>query len=183
MKQELQFFSNAKLPLAVLSIGYIVCGSIFLFIPQISVNQFCFAIGVLLLIAGPILLALFLLRKSYRYPNRFGLLWGLFSFVLGLYITINTNEVTRILTLLLGFAILLDSGLKLEFSFALFRNSQKKWWMIAIIGALTMILATIILINPFSDDIVRNLFTYWVLLVDGILNILLLLLFHFLFRD
>ena len=174
MNQKWKVLTNTRITWTLLSIVCMLCGSVFLFVPQISADLFCLTIGIILLIVGALLLALFFLKKGYRCPGCYLFSVGIFLIVFGLYTAINTGEVTQILTLLFQFAILFDSCMKIEFSFELLYHLQKSWRIVFVLGILTTVFAAIILINPFSSEASRSLFTYWILFIDGISNLVLL---------
>lgn len=174
MKQKGKVLTNTKIAWALLSIVCMICGAVFLFVPKISADLFCLTIGIILSIVGVLLLALFLLKKGYRTPGCYLFSVGIFLVIFGIYTAVNTSEVTQIITLLFQFIILFDSCIKIEFSFELLYNLQKAWRIVFILGILTAVFATIILINPFASDASRNLFTYWILFVDGFSNLVLL---------
>ncbi len=174
MKSKLQTSINSKTTWAFLSIGCIICGIVFLFIPKISVYGFCLAAGTTLFIAGALILTLFFLKKRYLNQNSYQFLTGVFLLIFGLYIAINTDEAARMLTILFATIILFDSVIKMLFSFTLLKSNNKQYKIFFILGLLTMALAAIIMIDPFFSDDFRNSFTYWSLLINGILSLILI---------
>lgn len=171
MKSKLQTSINPKTKWTFLSIGFIICGFVF---PKISLYVFCIAAGTTLFIAGALILTLFFLKKRYLNQNSYQFLTGVFLLIFGLYIAINTDEAARMLTILFATIILFDSVIKMELGFAILKNNKKQYKIFFILGLLTMALAAIIMIDPFFSDDFRNSFTYWSLLINGVLSLILI---------
>ncbi|GAA6396384.1 hypothetical protein I4300191C4_10410 [Solibaculum mannosilyticum] len=158
-----------------LSICYIAIGAILLIFPNIALTDLCYALGILFMISGVINVAWYLIKKGYLVPGRFGFAFGVTQVMVGLYAVIKTQDFAFAFAQVLAICMMLDSIMKSQFSMDLLRLKAEKWWALLLVS-LTMIgLSMLILVDPFSTEGSRNLYTYIVLILDGAANIISLL--------
>ena len=167
--------SNIHLGMMLLSASYIAMGVILLIFPNVSLVDICKVLGVLLLIVGVINVAWYFLRKCYLQPNHWGFSFGVAQCMVGLFMVLKPEDMALTFAQLLAICMVADNIIKLQFSMDLLRLGSRSWTLILIASLLMGALAMIILFNPFAADIVRDVFTYCVLIVDGVVNIIVLL--------
>ena len=78
MRSKSQKSIHLKTKWTFLSIGFIICGIIFLFVSKISVYSFVSETGIVLSVVGSLILTLFLLKKRYLNKNSYQFLTGIF---------------------------------------------------------------------------------------------------------
>ena len=170
-KKADKVFPNAKLNMICLSICYIVIGIVLLMFPNLSLKDICYVLGIVVMIVGIINVALYFVRKGYMVPNQFGFSVGVIEVLIGLFAVVRTAEFSFAFSQILALCILVDSVVKMQFSMDLLRMKTPNWWVWLILSVAMLAVAMVILINPFGEGDIRNIFTYVVLAVDGVLNI------------
>ncbi|BCI60560.1 DUF308 domain-containing protein [[Clostridium] leptum] len=175
MKTTEKESGNLRMGMMFLSICYIAIGAILLIFPNIALTDLCYALGILFMISGVINVAWYLIKKGYLVPGRFGFAFGVTQVMVGLYAVIKTQDFAFAFAQVLAICMMLDSIMKSQFSMDLLRLKAEKWWALLLVS-LTMIgLSMLILVDPFSTEGSRNLYTYIVLILDGAANIISLL--------
>lgn len=164
--------SNLRINLLCLSVVYIAIGAVLLIFPQVSIESLCGALGVAAIILGVISAAIYFIRKSFREPNRYGFSIGIACILFGLFAVIRSEELAVAFTQVLAICMIADSVLKLQFSMDLFRLNAKLWWVVLAVAAIMAGLTLTALLDPFGDPQTKNVFTYSILVADGVVNIL-----------
>ncbi len=164
---------NLKVNTLCLSACYIAIGTVLLALPVEIANMvsICYGIGIAAIIVGLINVAIYFIRKGYLQENNLGFSVGVAAVIFGLFAVLQTENFAVAFTQVLAFCMIADSIIKLQFSMDLLRL-KGKWWWIVLIAALTSAgLAMMILLSPFQSEDTKHLYTYIVLIVDGLLNI------------
>lgn len=174
-KKNKGFMADTRSMMIFASILYIILGACLLFIPKLSLADVSKALGLLCVIAGVFEVLWYFIRKSYLYPERFGFAVGMSFLLLGLFALVRTDEFTKAFAQILALVMLFDGVVKMQFSMDLLRMKNTQWWMALVLSMLMAGLAMIILLNPFGDHDQKLTYTYVVLLIDGVVNIVLLL--------
>ncbi len=159
-----------------LSIAYVAIGVIMLIVSSVpgsvTLSLICYVLGILLTIVGVVAGILYFLRKSYRRKNRYGFILGLSCFLIGFYALCNNADFTNFFFMFIALCMLADSVIKMQFSMELLRVRSRKWWIVLSAGVITILLAMVVLINPFGTNTSsRDIYTYIVLIVDGVINL------------
>lgn len=145
------------------------------------INPVGFTSGII--IALGIVLALSGLRHTVRYfrqdpqeaAKEDGLVKGLIFLVVGLFCAFKSEwfiATFPILTVIYGVATLLTSIVKVQWAIDMLRQKQKYWFVALIGAALTLILAVLILCNPFSSTAILWSFIAVSLIVEAVMDIL-----------
>lgn len=162
---------NMRLNILCVSVSYLVIGIILLLFPNVSLMDLCYALGIVLLMAGIVNIAVYFIRGQYVEPERYGFSAGVTCVLIGLFAVLNNQEFTRIFFQILAFCMILDSIVKLQYSMDLLRMKSKKWWIVLLISLMTAGLALAILVYPFKTDRGHDRYAYCILIVDGIVNL------------
>lgn len=178
MEQKEKTFESTWIMLVCVSVAYIAGGVLLLLFPQVSLPALCQAMGILLIIAGIVLIFAYFLRKRYLVPGHFEFAGGAACVLLGIFALMRTNEVAFAFSQILALLVLGDSLIKLQYSTDLLRLQEKKWWAVLLAASISIVLAMTALANPFGTDQERLKFTYVVLVADGVLNIAVVLFLH-----
>lgn len=157
------------------SIVYIILGACLLFLPGLSLADVSKTIGFFCVVAGVFEVLWYFIRKSYLCPERFGFAVGMSFVLLGIFALARTDEFTRGFAQILALVMLFDGVVKMQFSMDLLRMKNTQWWIALVLSLVMASLALIILLNPFESQEQKQTYTYVVLLVDGVVNIIVLL--------
>ncbi len=173
MEQQNQRKIPVKLGIIFLSACYIVIAVVLLVFPQMSLVDLSYAIGIVSMIVGVLMGLLYILRKKYLEAEEYGLAIGISAVLLGLFAVIRSAEFAVAFSQILALLVMFDCIVKLQFSMDLLRMKNGNWIGIMIASAVMAVLALMILVNPFGTDIkAKDTYTYIILLIDGILNII-----------
>lgn len=172
MKRLENAFPNMKTTLLCVSAAYIAIGAVLLLFPQVSLPMICMTIGVLAIIIGIINIASYFVKKGYLSENQLGFSIGAAELLFGLYAVLRNEDFAFTFTQVLAICMVFDSILKLQYSIDLLRLKCSKWWGLLVTAVVTAGLSMAILVAPFDSEEIKITYTYIILIVDGILNIL-----------
>ncbi|MCH5184265.1 MAG: DUF308 domain-containing protein [Oscillospiraceae bacterium] len=154
----------------LLPIIYIVLGILLLFIKGINTEIFAELIGAMLMIIGAALIIHYFLSKAYMDLNAYGFSIGALAVILGICILIKSKDVGDGLSVLLNICIMLTAIIKLQNAIQL-KFMKSVFWIPVLCVSLAFLACTVLItVNPFSDNNVRDTFTYIVLLCDGVVS-------------
>ncbi|MCI8406631.1 MAG: hypothetical protein HFE43_06475 [Oscillospiraceae bacterium] len=157
--------------LLCLAACYVVIGAVLLIFPGMSLVDICYGIGIAAMILGLVSVAFYFIRKGYL-SESLGFSGGVALTILGLYAVLQTERFSAAFTQVLAACMIADGIVKLQFSMDLLRLKGKLWWCV-LAGALVGVgLAVAILLYDFPDADSKNVYTYVVLIADGVLNAL-----------
>lgn len=160
-----------QMSLILVSVCYIAIGVVLLLFPQVSMPSICGAVGILLLIVGAVSIAWYFLRKRYLENNHWGFSLGVAECILGLLAVLRTQQMAAAFALVLALCMVADNIIKVQFSMDLLRLKKKLWLGVLIVSLVMAALAVISMLVPFPTEAFKNTFTYVILVVDGVLNI------------
>jgi|GEM_PF-708102 len=127
-------------------------GVIMLVKPKLTLEVMASAVGVLLIIVGLIfMLAYFVRRKSQIIG--YDLILGIVITALGIFVCIRTGFVVSILPVIFGICIGISGLLKLQRGLDLKRMKINSWGYIIILALASILLGTIVILNPFSTAV------------------------------
>ena len=164
-----------RLNILCVSVCYLVIGIILLVFPNVSLTDLSYALGIVLIMAGIINIAVYFIRGQYLEPDRYGFSAGVTCVLIGLFAVLNNQEFTRIFFQILAFCMILDSIVKLQYSMDLLRMKSTKWWVLLLISLITAGLAMAILVFPFKTEAGHDRYAYCILIVDGAVNMITML--------
>lgn len=163
-----------KLFFVLVSIAYILLGVLRLLTPNPDEVFICYVLGGALLLAGIIRVSLYFARRDEQRVFRSDLATGVMLLIGGVYVLIRPEEIITLLPIILGFGVLYDSILKLQYSFELKRTTLRAWWVIMVLAVLTTIAAVLLIMADF-DSAFMIYFLGIVLIFDGVVNLIALL--------
>ena len=151
----------------LLPIVYIVLGALLLFVPDLNTKVFAELLGALLIILGAALVIHYFLTRAYHDMNAYGFSIGALAIILGVCVLLKSSDVANSLSVFLNLCIMLTAIIKLQNAIQLF-FLRTKWWIPVLCVSLAFLVCTVLItVNPFTDE-TRDLFTYIVLLCDGV---------------
>ena len=159
----------------VTSIIYIALGACLAFMPVNTINVICkFVFGILLILVGFYHILIYILEKLNS--TILDLFSGGVLMVIGIFLFMNPQIVVKLLPILLGTFILVDSIWSLKGSLKLKKRGSGAWKFL-LIGSLIFIgLGISLVINPFTMVKYTVIFAGWIFLCNGVVDLIYLIL-------
>lgn len=158
----------------VSSLFFIILGICLVIMPVTMVNIICKVIfGVLLICAGGY--HIFLYVKANRNPNLLDFFSGVLLLVLGGFLFFNPQVVVKLLPVLLGTFILIDSIWIFQGCSRMRKSNRSEWKVFALISLIFVILSVILAFHPFGSIKNTIIFAGCALLLKGITDIVFLI--------
>ena len=159
----------------VTSIIYIALGVCLVFMPVSTVNVICkFVFGILLILAGLYHILIYVAEKLNS--TIFDLFSGGMLMVLGIFFFMNPQIVVRLLPILLGTFILLDSIWTLKGSLKLKKRGAGSWKFLLTGCLIFLVLGISLIVNPFTMVKYTVIFAGWIFLCNGVIDLICLIL-------
>ena len=130
------------------SIVLIVIGLLLFLKPEGALKTLAYVIGGLILVFGIFGVARY--TKSEKKGFNFDLVYAILSFIAGLIIIINYETLMSIIPIVLGIWIVINSAIKIQYSFYIKSNTSKKWVATLVMSLITLVCGIILLFNPFE---------------------------------
>lgn len=165
-----------QLTFTILSIGYIAMGVLRILYPEPEQTFISLILGGIALLAGLVRIAFYFMSDLTSRAFRNDLAIGGVLLIAGIYAIVKPDQLSHWLPVILGFCIVFDSILKLEFSFGLKRMQFNSWWIIAVVALITSIMGILLLVASFEGPFLIY-YMGVVLVFDGLANLLSLILF------
>lgn len=145
---------------------YVLLGLCLVLMPAQTVNIICKVVfGIVLAAAGLYHLSIYIRGKDSA--TILDLFTGVIVLVLGGFLFFNPVIVVKLLPLLLGAFVLVDSIWKLKGSFQLRKRKRAEWQIFLFVSLIFIVLGGIMMANPFVKTKTTILFDGWVLMVNG----------------
>ncbi len=169
----MDYVKRFKLNYSLLSAGYIVLGALRLFFPDPASYLMCYALGAIAALMGLVRVVTFFAKHDPSRVFHHDLAIGVTLLVVGVYIVARPQDIADILPVLLGFCVLFDSVIKMQYAFEMRRTDMKAWWTVLVVAMLTAIAGVLLILQVFQGS---TLVYYLgvVLAADGIANLLTL---------
>lgn len=166
--------TSSKVSSILVSICEIIIAVLLLIDPLGFTSGIIIAIGAALFVFGAVNVVNYFKSTPEEAMHERGLTTGIVLIIAGVFCVLK-NEwfiVTfPIISLLYGITTLLIGISKLQWAVDMLRLKIKKWYLLAISSALTIILAVIILCNPFTTTVVMWTFVAISLIVESLVDI------------
>ena len=159
----------------VTSIIYIALGACLVFMPVSTVNVICkFVFGILLILVGLYHILIYVVEKLNS--TIFDLFSGGILMVLGIFLFMNPQIVVKLLPILLGTFILVDSIWTLKGSLKLKKRGAGSWKFLLIGSIVFIALGISLVVNPFTMVKYTVIFAGWIFLCNGVIDLIYLIL-------
>jgi uncharacterized membrane protein HdeD (DUF308 family) len=159
----------------VMDVCLIIVGLLILFSPIKAINVLCRIFGAVLVLLGAVKILGYFTKDIFQLAFQFDFALGIISVILGAVLIFRTSYMVEILSVCVGIVILIDGALKLQTAVDARKFGIEKWWLILIIALLVSIVGIILMVTPFAAQTVAA----WViginLVLDGVLNICVVL--------
>ncbi len=130
------------------SIILIVIGLLLFLKPEGALKTLAYVIGGLIIVFG--IFGVIRFSKSEKKGFNFDLVYAILSFIAGLIIIINYETLMSIIPIVLGIWIVINSAIKIQYSFIIKDGSSNKWKATLVMSLITLICGIILLFNPFE---------------------------------
>lgn len=170
MEKVKNFFAKIKLRNVAFGTVLVVLGLLFVIFPEGSLDVVCYVAGAALAAWGVITLLAYFFDGIKRDGSN-GLTAGTALVCGAVLLLVKPQMVTEILTAVLGIALIIDGAAKIQLSVELSRRGDKIRWLLAIFGALAVILGIILAFNPFSSRNALMIYAGVALIVAGVCDL------------
>lgn len=155
----------------VLSVLYFVLGLALLAAPAASLPWVCAGFGLLIALTGARSLWRYSRNKEKGLGAWFTLAGGIVTLALGLFSLLRPDFVQWVLPVVFGVFLLVDGAAREQSAWALVRRKGQRWWVLFVLGFVTGIAGTLLILQPFSDWPVDFIWLSGLLLIiEGVLN-------------
>lgn len=159
----------------VTSLVYIALGVCLVFMPVNTINVICkFVFGILLILVGMYHILIYVAEKLNS--TIFDLFSGGILMVFGIFLFMNPQIVVKLLPILLGTFILVDSIWTLKGSFKLKKRGVDTWRLLLFGSLIFIALGISLVVNPFTMVKYTVIFAGWIFLCNGIIDLIYLVL-------
>ena len=154
------------------SVFYVLLGLCLILIPTQTVDVICKVVFGLILI-GVGIYHIYIYIRGKASATIMDLLSGVVVFVLGVFLFMTPSIVIKLLPWMLGAFVLVDSLWKFKGVFLLKKGGQKSWSVLLIGSLIFIALGIVILFGRFPKIMTLLIFSGWVLVCDGVVDIIL----------
>ncbi len=154
------------------SVFYVLMGLCLILIPTQTVDVICKVVFGLILI-GVGIYHIYIYIRGRASATIMDLLSGVVVFVLGVFLFMTPSIVIKLLPWMLGAFVLVDSLWKFKGAFLLKKGGQKSWSVLLIGSLIFIALGIVILFGRFPKIMTLLIFSGWVLVCDGVVDIIL----------
>lgn len=154
------------------SVFYVLLGLCLILIPTQTVDVICKVVFGLILI-GVGIYHIYIYIRGKVSATIMDLLSGVVVFVLGVFLFMTPSIVIKLLPWMLGAFVLVDSLWKFKGTFLLKKGGQKSWSALLIGSLIFIALGIVILFGRFPKIMTLLIFSGWVLVCDGVVDIIL----------
>ena len=157
------------------SVFYILFGLCLALMPVETVNVLCKVVfGLVLIGAGVYHILIFVLEKDNS--TILDLFSGVIVLVIGIFLFMNPTVVVKLLTLMLGAFILVDSIWSLKGSLKLKKRGADSWKFLLLGSIIFIALGISLVVNPFTMVKYTVIFAGWIFLCNGVIDMIYLML-------
>ncbi|MGN1344471.1 MAG: DUF308 domain-containing protein [Traorella sp.] len=149
----------------ILAIFSLLLGIVLLIYPNVSQKIICYCVAGLFMIYGIVHIAMnSISRKEFTFPK--DLVFGILALLIGILLLIFPIVIIRILPIILGGIVFVDGIMKLMNAWDLKKKSYEYWWIILIMGIISITLGILMILDLFEISII--LFSGISLIINGI---------------
>lgn len=171
MREKILRFLNGQL---IPSVLYLVLGLCLILVPVETVQILSKAVfGCVMIAAGVFHLWMYLAKR--RGAIVLDLFSGVTVMVVGIFLFSNPQIVVKILTIMLGSFLIVDSIWTLQLGYKMKKYQRGKWICSILLSLIFAGLGVVLIWNPFQERKITFMFAGWAFLVNGGMDLLLML--------
>ncbi|HIR12843.1 MAG TPA: DUF308 domain-containing protein [Candidatus Choladousia intestinavium] len=156
----------------LLSALYVVLGIVLLVWPATSVRMICYILGFVMVVLGITYGILYFTKDRLSGVLQMDLVIGIVCLAFGAFILLNPEFLASVLPFAMGIILLLGAVVKFQSAWNMKRLGFKKWYLVMILALLMVLLAVLLLWNPFTEEKYMILYTGACLVLDGLTNLI-----------
>lgn len=141
---------NNKRGFTLPALVYIVAGLILLICPEITTKTITYSVGVIFMVLGVAEVISYLRLEPDLASHSTGFTNGILTALIGLFIFVKSEDVMKIIPVILGFLIIVSGTFKLQHALNLYRIKVDGYKGVLIIGAINILIGIITVMNPFK---------------------------------
>jgi uncharacterized membrane protein HdeD (DUF308 family) len=138
----------------ILDVLFILLGIFLVINPELSIKVSGILIGLILIISGLYFIIEYVLNMDAIFLFTIVFIYGIISILGGILILSNPTAFTNFLTIIIGIWLLISAGLKASIAMQFKNNHEESWIINLVIAILTIVIAILMIANPFSGSIV-----------------------------
>ena len=161
----------AKYGYIILSVLICILGIVLIAVPDFSIRLLCWIGGGLLIVFGCVKILGYLSRDLYRLAFQFDLAFGILLIILGIILIVKTEDMLRMMCILLGIFILADSLLKIQTAIDARNFGLRRWWLILTAAIVTAVFGLLLLFRPYESQKLAMILLGIAFLGEGLLNL------------
>lgn len=160
-----------KANVIVSSLLCVILGLVLVVRPGLSIRIVCTAVGIVLVVSGIVRVIDYFTERDGSMYSQINLIFGIVLAVVGVWITVKPDKVLAIIPIIVGIVIVIHGLHNIKQAMELWRDKYDKWWVAAVMGALTVGFGVLLICRPFSaiDTVVMMIGLF--LIYDGVSNI------------
>lgn len=158
----------------ILSVFYVIAGTVLLFWPEMSIELFCKVLGIGMLIAGLTHVIIYFTKDHMLNIMQMDLVIGVLCVSFGAFLLLHPEFVQNALPFVVGVLFMMGGIVKLQNAIDMKRFHFRFWKAVLFFAVVMLILGAVLIYNPFRGEIL-TLYIGISLILEGILNIICML--------
>lgn len=154
------------------SVGLIILGVLLIIQSEATIISISYIIGGLLVALGILSGIKYIRNTKEGKKNELDIIYGIVCIVLGVLVITNPNAIASVIPLVIGFVIIINSALKLQYSLELKRETNNLWKSTMILSLITLICGLVLIFNPFKGALLITKIIGVLIIVYSILDLI-----------
>ncbi len=171
MEEKTKKIYGIKKDIVLLYVALIVLGLVFMIFPQASAETICYIIAVSLIAWGAFRLRGYFHMSRFAVFGSYGLVDGSLLILAGVFILIRPAFLAGFIMGIVGFALVADGILKIQYAVDLLRIRGEIWWVLAVLALLMIGAGIVVILDPFHSAKVLMIFTGAFLVASGVVDL------------
>lgn len=153
------------------AICFIVIGLFLFFKAASTLEIISYILGGFIIALGIAAFIRYFKYKEEERTFRFDIVYGIISTLAGIILICNPHALAKIIPIILGIWITINSALKIQMAFSLKSYQNSMWTGTLIVGLITLLCGIILIFNPFEGAVVITKVIGIILILYAILDI------------
>lgn len=158
---------------------FIAVAVLVLFVPRVEVKDICYFICGCVVIFGIYMIVRYFMTAGYEKLNEYGFSEGVLFVLLGICGLVSAERIAASFLTALGLLLLLSGVIKLQYALDLKCMGDKAWAGFFVVTVILLGCSISVILNPFEDMGFYQNYTAYILLVDGIVEIVTIFYLNF----
>lgn len=157
--------------ISLCAVVFIAVAALILFVPKIEVKDICYFICGFVVVLGIYMIVRYFMSAGYERLNEYGFSEGVLLVLLGICGLVSAERIAMSFLTALGLLLLLSGVVKLQYALDLKCMGDQAWIGFFAVNVVLLGLSVSIILKPFEDMAFFQNYTAYILLVDGIVEI------------